>query len=191
VITATYAGAQQATALSAWGALGAAGAAAGVLLGGVLTTWLGWRSVFLINVPVGTAVWILARRLIPQAALDGHGLARLDLPDALLGVTGLGIAVYAITGAPGHGWASAQTIGLLLVVAFLLAAFALAERVARDPLFPPRAWRNRRLASGALIMPGATGVLVAAGAAAVLAVLTLLTAPEVRPAPGTRPGGPH
>jgi EmrB/QacA subfamily drug resistance transporter len=162
VITATYAGAQRATALSAWGALGAAGAAAGVLLGGVLTTWLGWRSIFLINVPVGAAAWILARRLIPQPAAGGHGLARLDLPGALLGVTGLGTAVYAITSAPGHGWASAQTIALLLVAALLLAAFALAERAARDPLFPPGAWRNRRLASGALIMLGATGVLVAA-----------------------------
>ena len=65
MITATYAGGQRVTALSAWGALGAAGAAAGVLLGGVLTTWLGWRSVFLINVPVGAAAWILARRLMP------------------------------------------------------------------------------------------------------------------------------
>jgi EmrB/QacA subfamily drug resistance transporter len=162
VITATYAGAQRVTALSVWGALGAAGAAAGVLLGGVLTTWLGWRSVFLINVPVGAAAWILARRLIPRPTAAAHGLARLDLPGAVLGVTGLGTAIYAITGAPGHGWASAWTIGLLLVAALLLAAFALAERAGRDPLFPPRAWRNRRLASGALVMLGATGVLVAA-----------------------------
>ena len=162
VITATYAGAQRAAALSVWGALGAAGAAAGVLLGGVLTTWLGWRSVFLINVPVGAAAWVLAGRLIPRPAAAGHGLARLDLTGALLGVTGLGTAIYAITGAPGHGWASSWTIGLLLGAAVLLAAFALAERTARDPLFPPRAWRNRRLASGALVMLGATGVLVAA-----------------------------
>ena len=162
VITATYAGAQRVTALSVWGALGAAGAAAGVLLGGVLTTWLGWRSVFLINVPVGAAAWILAGRLIPRPAAAARGLARLDLPGAVLGVTGLGTAIYAITGAPGHGWASAWTIGLLLVAALLLAAFALAERAGRDPLFPPRAWRNRRLASGALVMLGATGVLVAA-----------------------------
>ena len=162
VIAATYAGAQRATALSVWGALGAAGAAAGVLLGGVLTTWLGWRSVFLINVPVGAAAWILAGRLIPRPAAAARGLAGLDLPGALLGVTGLGTAIYAITGAPGHGWASAWTIGLLLVAAALLAAFALAERAAPAPLFPPRAWRNRRLTSGALVMLGATGVLVAA-----------------------------
>ena len=161
VITATYAGAQRATALSVWGALGAAGAAAGVLLGGVLTTWLGWRSVFLINVPVGAAAWILAGRLIPRPARAAHGRGRLDLPGALLGVTGLGAAIYAITSAPGHGWASAWTIGLLLVAAALLAAFALAERAARAPLFPPRVWRGRRLASGALVMLGATAVLVA------------------------------
>jgi EmrB/QacA subfamily drug resistance transporter len=162
VITATYAGAQRATALSVWGALGAAGAAAGVLLGGVLTTWLGWRSVFLINVPVGMAAGLLARRLIPGQAAAGRGLARLDLPGTVLGVAGLGTAVYAITGAPGHGWHSAWTLGLLALAGVLLAAFAVAERAAREPLFPPRAWQDRRLAGGALVMLGATAVLVAA-----------------------------
>lgn len=161
VITATYAGAQRATALSVWGALGAAGAAAGVLLGGVLTSWLGWRSVFLINVPVGAAAGLLAGRLIPRPAADGRGGARLDLPGAVLGVAGLGTAVYAITSAPGRGWGAAWTIGLLTLAAALLGAFALAERAARDPLFPPRAWRDRRLASGALVMLGSTSVLVA------------------------------
>jgi EmrB/QacA subfamily drug resistance transporter len=161
VITATYAGAQRATALSVWGALGAGGAAAGVLLGGVLTSWLGWRSVFLINVPVGAAAGLLAGRLIPRPAAGGRGVARLDLPGAVLGVAGLGTAVYAVTSAPGRGWGAAWTIGLLTLAAALLGAFALAERAARDPLFPPRAWRDRRLASGALVMLGATGVLVA------------------------------
>src|SRR5690348_904899 len=66
VITTSYAGAQRATALGVWGALGGAGAAVGVLAGGVLTTWLGWRSVFLVNVPVGVAAGLAARNLLPR-----------------------------------------------------------------------------------------------------------------------------
>ena len=162
VITATYAGAQRATALSVWGALGAAGRRG--------RRAAGRRADHLARLAVGVPDQRAGRRggLDPGRAPDpaagrgGHGLARLDLPGALLGVTGLGTAIYAITGATGHGWASAWTIGLLLVAAVLLAAFALTERTARDPLFPPQAWRNRRLASGALVMLGATSVLVAA-----------------------------
>src|SRR5215472_12139814 len=66
VITTSYAGAQRAAALGIWGALGGAGAAVGVLAGGVLTTWLGWRSVFLVNVPVGVAAGLLSLHLVPR-----------------------------------------------------------------------------------------------------------------------------
>jgi MFS family permease len=67
IITATYSGAQRAAALSAWGALAGGGMAVGVLAGGVLTTWFGWRSVFLINVPVGLAAGVAARLLVPRS----------------------------------------------------------------------------------------------------------------------------
>src|SRR6516164_1072188 len=66
IITTAYAGAQRATALGVWGALGGAGAAVGVLAGGILTTWLGWRSVFLVNVPVGVVAGLLSLRLVPR-----------------------------------------------------------------------------------------------------------------------------
>jgi MFS family permease len=66
VITTSYAGPQRATALGVWGALGGAGAAVGVLAGGVLTTWLGWRSVFLVNVPVGAAAGLMGLRLLSR-----------------------------------------------------------------------------------------------------------------------------
>jgi MFS family permease len=68
VITTSYAGPQRATALGVWGALGGAGAAVGVLAGGVLTTWLGWRSVFLVNVPVGAAAGLMGLRLLSRRA---------------------------------------------------------------------------------------------------------------------------
>src|SRR5215510_13250870 len=84
IITTAYSGAQRAAALSTWGALGGGGAAAGVLAGGVLTTWLGWRSVFLVNVPVGVAAGLFTLRLVP-ASRTAAGIRReLDLPGALL-----------------------------------------------------------------------------------------------------------
>jgi EmrB/QacA subfamily drug resistance transporter len=160
VITATYTGAQRAAALSAWGALGGGGAAAGVLAGGILTTWLGWRWVFLVNVPVGAVAAILGLRLVPRTE-PGPGTGRgLDLPGAVLAVAGLVTLVYALAGVPAHGWGSVRTVTLLAVAAGLLAAFAVTERRVRRPLVPPRAWRSRSLAAGVVVMLGATGILV-------------------------------
>jgi MFS family permease len=185
VITTSYAGAQRATALGAWGALGGAGAAVGVLAGGVLTTWLGWRSVFLVNVPVGVAAALAARYLLPRREPrrgsgratgqrtgqgrdhgTGQGTGRgpgreLDLRGAALAVAGLVTLAYALAGAPAHAWGSARTVGLLALAAVLLAAFAVAERSVPRPLVPPRLWRTRSLVAGVLVMLGATGILVA------------------------------
>src|SRR5918998_3414262 len=66
IVTTTYSGAQRTKALSTWGAIGSAGAAVGVLLGGVLTTAMSWEWVFLVNVPVGLAALALTLRLIPR-----------------------------------------------------------------------------------------------------------------------------
>jgi MFS family permease len=185
VITSSYAGAQRATALGVWGALGGAGAAVGVLAGGVLTTWLGWRSVFLVNVPVGVAAGLAARHLLPRreprrgpdhspdrspdqspdrgpdretGQKTGRGL---DLRGAALAVAGVVTLVYALAGVPAHAWGSARTLGLLALAVVLLAAFAAAERSAPRPLVPARLWRTRSLVAGVLVMLGATGILVA------------------------------
>src|SRR5262249_256303 len=144
IITTTYSGAQRAAALSVWGAIGGAGAGAGVLVGGMLTTWLGWRSVFLINVPVGIVAGLLSLHVVPRS-----GAARisreLDLPGAVLATAGLVTGVYALAGARAHGWGSARTLLLLAVAVALLAAFAVVERSARRPLLPPGTWRTRSL----------------------------------------------
>jgi MFS family permease len=154
-----------------WGALGGAGAAVGVLAGGVLTTWLGWRSVFLVNVPVGVAAGLAATHLLPRREPQrGPDRARetsqktgrgLDLRGAALAVAGLVMLVYALAGAPAHAWGSARTLGLLALAVVLLAAFAAAERSASRPLVPAGLWRTRSLIAGVLIMLGATGILVA------------------------------
>ena len=159
IVTAAYSGPQRATALGTWGAIGGAGAAAGVLAGGMLTTWLGWRSIFLVNVPVGIAAGLVSLRLIPRAA--GHGRRRaLDLRGAVLAVGGLVGLADAVSAAPAHGWTSVRTIAALAVAAVLLTAFGLAERAAVRPLVPPATWRNRTLVAGVLVMLGATGILV-------------------------------
>jgi EmrB/QacA subfamily drug resistance transporter len=160
IITAAYSGAQRAAALSTWAAIGSSGAAAGVLAGGMLTTWLGWRSIFLVNVPVGLIAGLLSPRLLPRfAPRPGTGRG-IDLPGALLAVAGLASAVYALAGAPTRGWGSPRTVLFLALSVGLLAAFAVAERAVRKPLLPPSTWRNRSLVAGAYVMLGATGLLV-------------------------------
>src|SRR5215469_4094642 len=78
IITTAYAGAQRAAALGIWGAIGGGGAAVGVLAGGLLTSWLGWRSVFLINVPVGLVAGLLSLRMVPSERATGSGRRDLD-----------------------------------------------------------------------------------------------------------------
>jgi len=160
IITTTYAGAQRATALATWGALGGAGAAAGVLAGGVLTTWLGWRSVFLVNVPIGVVAGLLSLRMVPRHSAPGPAWRQFDPAGAALGIGGLVSAAYAIAGVPSRGWASAQTLLVFALAAALLAAFAATERQAARPLLPPRLWRSRSLVAGVLVIFGATGLLV-------------------------------
>ena len=96
IITTSYAGAQRTTALGIWGAIGGAGAAAGLLAGGILTTWLGWRSVFLVNVPVGVAAGLLSLHLVPRHKPRRRLVRELDLPGAALAVAGLVTAAYAL-----------------------------------------------------------------------------------------------
>jgi EmrB/QacA subfamily drug resistance transporter len=182
IITAAYTGAQRATALSVWGALAAGGSAAGLLAGGAITTWLGWRWVFLINVPIGVAAAVLAMRLVPRAtgASAARSGGRLDVAGALLPVAGIGTAVYAITEAPRYGWGSARTVLLLALAAVLLAAFPLVERRVSEPLVPPRALRSRSLVTGALVMLTGTGVLVGVLFLSSLYVQSVLHASPIR-----------
>ena len=162
IITTTYVGGQRAAALSAWGALGSAGAAAGVVLGGVLTTGLGWEWVFFVNVPVGLAVGALTLRLVPAAGAALAARGQLDLPGAASVVAGLVLLVYAIEGTGEHGWWSLRTLALLALAGALLAGFLALERRAPRPLVPPATWRVRSLVSGVTLMFGATGVLIGA-----------------------------
>jgi EmrB/QacA subfamily drug resistance transporter len=162
IIVTTYTGPQHHTALAAWGAIGSAGAAAGMLFGGMLTSWLSWEWVFLVNVPIGAAVFALGWRAIPRARMASRVRRGLDLPGAATVVAGLVVLVYALEGAPDHGWGSARTLGLLAGAAALLGAFLLIERAVAHPLLAPSTWRMRSLVHGSGAMFVVTGILVGA-----------------------------
>ena len=165
IITTVYAGAQRAAALGIWGAIGGGGAAVGVLVGGLLTSLLGWRAVFLVNVPVGLVAGFFSWRMVPSARAGGSIRRDLDLLGAALAVAGLATLAYTLAGAPAHGWASARTLLLLSLAVVLLACFALAERRAeragRRPLVTPHVWRNGPFVAGVVVMFASTGLLVA------------------------------
>ena len=160
IVTTTYTGAQRTAALSVWGAIGGGGGAAGVLLGGAITSTFGWRWIFFINVPIGLVAAALALRFVSGRQERTGSLPQLDLPGALTLVGGLLALLYAIEGATTHGWVSPLTLGLLALSGGLLAAFAAIERRAKRPLVPPTTWKLRTLVSSAAVMLGVTGILV-------------------------------
>ena len=159
IITTTYSGAKRATALAVWGALGAAGAAAGVVLGGILTSWFGWQWVFFINVPIGAASAGVALLVLPASAASRGPLRDLDIAGALVLIAGLAMLVFGLTSGANHGWASAQTLVSLIVSAALLATFGLIERRVKQPIAPPSIWRIRSLVSGNVVFLATSAVM--------------------------------
>ncbi|MEV4658527.1 MFS transporter [Micromonospora sp. NPDC049301] len=132
--------AERARAIAVFSFTGAAGASVGTVAGGVLTELAGWRSIFLINLPIGAAILLAAVRRLP--AERGIGLrAGLDLPGALLATAGLMAAVLGIVGTGEHGWTSPRTLGAAALAALLLGGFAVRQRVAPTPLLPARVLR--------------------------------------------------
>ncbi|HEV7203106.1 MAG TPA: MFS transporter [Jatrophihabitans sp.] len=157
-----YAGAQRARGLALWGAVGSMGIAAGVLLGGALTTWFGWRAIFWINVPVGIAVLVIGTIVLPATRVERTAAAQLDVPGGVTVVAGLGALVYGIESITSHGVTSPITVGAFAVAVALLTAFSRIERRSISPLVPPHAWRIRSLVAGTATIAGVTAVLVGA-----------------------------
>ncbi|MGO9899601.1 MAG: MFS transporter [Solirubrobacteraceae bacterium] len=145
IITTTFAeGAERNRALGVWGAVAGAGGAAGVLLGGVLTSGLSWRWVLFVNVPIGLAAAALApRTLIESRAEDGT--STFDLPGAVAVTAGLSLLVYAIVDTVNLGWGSTTTLLRLAGAVILLLAFLLIELRQRQPLMPFSIFRLRTL----------------------------------------------
>ena len=160
LIMTTYTGAQRARGLALWGAVGGLGIAAGVAVGGVLTTWAGWQAIFWVNVPIGVAALVAATRLLPRADAARVGLARFDLAGAATVVTGLGTVMYTLARTEAHGWSSPRTVLGLAAGAVALVAFVLVERRAAAPLVHPHTWAIRSLVWSTAVMLGVTGLLM-------------------------------
>jgi EmrB/QacA subfamily drug resistance transporter len=138
-------GAERNKALGIWGALGAGGASVGIILGGLLTRYAGWRYVFFINVPVGTIALLLATRLVPESRLEA-ARRRYDPLGAVTVTAGLVLLVYGISQAPRIGWEATRTIAVLAGAVVLLAAFLVTESRSEAPLMPLRIFRLKTLA---------------------------------------------
>jgi EmrB/QacA subfamily drug resistance transporter len=137
-----HGGAERNKAFGIWGAVAGSGAAAGVLLGGVLVEYLGWEWIFLVNVPVGIAIFALAPWLISEGRVEG-GDRRVDPLAAVIVTAGLVSFVYAMSEAPDAGWLSAQTLGFTAAAVVLVGAFFLMERRHESPLVPFWIFRMR------------------------------------------------
>ncbi len=147
ILTTTFdEGRERNIALGIWGAVSGSGAAAGVLLGGALTSAFSWSWIFYINVPVGILVLALVPVLLRESRADlAH--RHFDAAGATSITGGLMLLVYAMTRATQHGWGTASTIGLLAGAAALIAAFIVIELRSKAPLLPMRIFRLRTLTS--------------------------------------------
>jgi EmrB/QacA subfamily drug resistance transporter len=135
----------RAKAMGVYGFVCAAGGSIGVLLGGLLTDTMGWHWIFLVNLPIGAAVFALCVMLIPAGR--GQAGQRLDLGGAFTVTTSLMLAVYAVVNGNQAGWTSAQTLGLLTAAAVLLGLFLFIESRVRSPLMPLALFKLRNVAT--------------------------------------------
>ncbi|MBX4190508.1 MFS transporter [Candidatus Saccharibacteria bacterium] len=139
-------GKERNTAMGVWAAVSAGGAAAGVLLGGVLTQYLNWRWNFFVNVPVGIIVVYGAMRLLPHHIGEENRKINLDLPGAITATAGLMSIVYGLSKAPRNGWDSMTVWGFIAAGLALLTFFIWNERRAKQPLMPLEIFKIRNLA---------------------------------------------
>jgi EmrB/QacA subfamily drug resistance transporter len=137
--------AERAKAMGVFGFVAAGGGSIGVLLGGILTDILDWHWIFLVNLPIGIAVFALTLVLIP-AARGEAATGRLDVAGAVTVTASLMLAVYAIVNGNEQGWTSARTLGVLAASVVLLALFLVIEARVSAPLVPLGLFRLRNLA---------------------------------------------
>jgi EmrB/QacA subfamily drug resistance transporter len=142
--------AERAKAMGVIGFVAAGGGSIGVILGGVLTDTLDWHWIFLVNLPIGAAVFAFSLVLLPAGrgqVLEG----RPDIAGAITVTASLMLAVYAIVNGNETGWTSGRTLGLLAAAAALLALFLVIETRARSPLVPLGLFRLRNVATANLV----------------------------------------
>jgi EmrB/QacA subfamily drug resistance transporter len=160
-------GRERNVALGIWGAASGSGGAAGVLLGGVLTSYLSWSWIFFVNIPVAVVVIAATPWLLRESRVDvAH--RHFDVAGAISVTASIMLLVYALTRATSDGWTAASTIVLLASSAVLLAGFVVIELRSRWPLLPLQIFRLRTLAAA-----NATAVLIASVGFSQFFLLTL------------------
>jgi len=158
------AGPARTKALGVYGAVGGLGSVVGLLLGGALTTYLSWRWVLFINVPIAVAVLIGTGVLVPGDRERGT----LDVAGAAAATLGIGSVIYALTRGNTNGWTGPATLACFAAGAALLAAFLLIERASRAPMLPSRVVRDRNRAGANVVL-----LLFGTGMLAMFYLLTL------------------
>jgi EmrB/QacA subfamily drug resistance transporter len=146
---------ERAKAMGVYGFVCAGGGSIGVLLGGVLTDALSWHWIFLVNLPIGVAVIVLCRWLIPAGRGQADG--NLDIAGAVTVTASLMLAVYAVVNGNEAGWLSARTLGMLAAAFLLMVLFVIIESRTATPLMPLSLFRLRNVATANVV-----GVLWAA-----------------------------
>ena len=136
-------------AMGIWGASAPAGGTAGVFLGGIITAWVDWSWVFLINVPVGLAVLALTPKLLPKGVKQR---GKIDYTGALSVTGALVLLVYAIVTANDIGWMSVQTISMLSIAGLMFALFLTIQRRKVEPLIPLSIFRVPNLLASNIAM---------------------------------------
>src|SRR4029077_20192135 len=157
VVTTFREGRERNVALGVWGAASGVGGAVGVLLGGVLTSYLSWSWIFFVNLPVGAAILAVTPGLVRESRAM-HAQRHFDVAGAISITAGLMVLVYAIIRTSAHGWSDGVTLGLLATAAALIAAFVGIEARSPAPLLPLRIFRLRTLSAAnvAMLLVGAT-----------------------------------
>ncbi|MDG3009605.1 DHA2 family efflux MFS transporter permease subunit [Rhodococcus sp. D2-41] len=159
LLTATHIGEHRGRALSIWSATSSSAGALGLVLGGVITSALGWRWVLLINVPIGAVLFVLASAtLAPEHARERRSL---DLSGAVTVTLGVGALTYGISQTTQHGWASGRVIAPLIVAAAALGLFILAEQRSPQPLVPLSILRRRNIVVANTIIAGLGAIMTA------------------------------
>jgi EmrB/QacA subfamily drug resistance transporter len=147
VMTTFPEGPERNTALGIWGGIGGIGATAGLLVGGSVTSGLGWEWIFFINVPVGLVALALSPVLLRESS-DRRRPRAFDPGGAVTITAALVLVVYAVVKAPRTGWTDGVTVGLLLAAAVLFAVFVVIETRTAEPLLPLPILRSRMVVGG-------------------------------------------
>jgi EmrB/QacA subfamily drug resistance transporter len=168
LLTATFAeGEERNRAIGVYGAMAALGFVIGMVGGGIITEFLGWRWVLFVNAPVALAALVAAPAAIPESR-DETAKRTLDVPGAATATLGLASLIYAVSRVPDDGWTSPTTLGFGATGLLLLVLFVLAERRSPAPLVPLEAFRER-----AVVGPNAAIFLQSMVGLSWLYVLTL------------------